>query len=370
MGVSDEEGSTRSVEGDDEQSKGGDSDDEFALREDDGSANKWSEAPSPAIPSPTIPSPVLSSPDEQSQPIEEEQPTLAASEEPFALPSPATPPQQSQTIVDEDPDSPGFQATIDLLLTESGSSRESSPDPLLSNIPTRNNSPTKSPFRRKTPASNIHFHDDLLLTSPRKSRPSSTPATSRSHCSPPRHSSANPDTEKSPTPQANGHVSGDMDIQGTSSADFREETLVVENESIVLEDNLMEVIEDADVLPPPDDAPISEPLTVPEDDGSLQEPPDADTFDVPEDNQADNDDGKTADDRGVVDATAPSLPEIPDYLRPFAVAPVDWDPNSKITPPLLLRGTLRPYQQSGLEWLASLHINNLNGILADEMGLG
>lgn len=61
---------------------------------------------------------------------------------------------------------------------------------------------------------------------------------------------------------------------------------------------------------------------------------------------------------------------IPDYLKPFAVAPVDWDPNAKILPPLLLRGTLRPYQQSGLEWLASLHVNNLNGILADEMGLG
>ncbi|KIJ66025.1 hypothetical protein HYDPIDRAFT_27228 [Hydnomerulius pinastri MD-312] len=61
---------------------------------------------------------------------------------------------------------------------------------------------------------------------------------------------------------------------------------------------------------------------------------------------------------------------IPEYLKPFAVAPVDWSPEDKIKPPLLLRGVLRPYQQSGLEWLASLHSNNLNGILADEMGLG
>ncbi|KAG6830430.1 hypothetical protein H0H92_000733 [Tricholoma furcatifolium] len=61
---------------------------------------------------------------------------------------------------------------------------------------------------------------------------------------------------------------------------------------------------------------------------------------------------------------------IPHYLRSFAVAPVDWSSDTKITPPLLLRGHLRPYQQSGLEWLASLHSNNLNGILADEMGLG
>lgn len=34
-----------------------------------------------------------------------------------------------------------------------------------------------------------------------------------------------------------------------------------------------------------------------------------------------------------------------------------------IPPPFLLRGTLRPYQQAGLEWLASLHANDTNGIL-------
>lgn len=79
----------------------------------------------------------------------------------------------------------------------------------------------------------------------------------------------------------------------------------------------------------------------------------------------------------VYETTTPPEPEVepdehshPEYLKPYAVAPVDWDPNVKIVPPLLLRGVLRPYQQSGLEWLASLHLNNLNGILADEMGLG
>ncbi|KAI8978234.1 SNF2 family N-terminal domain-containing protein [Trametes punicea] len=61
---------------------------------------------------------------------------------------------------------------------------------------------------------------------------------------------------------------------------------------------------------------------------------------------------------------------IPYYLRPYAVAPVEWDPHAKVKPPFLLRGTLRPYQQAGLEWLASIHSRNLNGILADEMGLG
>ncbi|KAJ7108432.1 hypothetical protein C8R43DRAFT_962858 [Mycena crocata] len=65
-------------------------------------------------------------------------------------------------------------------------------------------------------------------------------------------------------------------------------------------------------------------------------------------------------------------PEIPAYLLPYAVAPVHWDDTKKqqVKPPLLLRGFLRPYQQTGLEWLASLHQNNMNGILADEMGLG
>ncbi|PWN27904.1 hypothetical protein BDZ90DRAFT_231681 [Jaminaea rosea] len=38
--------------------------------------------------------------------------------------------------------------------------------------------------------------------------------------------------------------------------------------------------------------------------------------------------------------------------------------------PFLLRGNLRPYQQTGFEWLASLYANSANGILADEMGLG
>lgn len=72
----------------------------------------------------------------------------------------------------------------------------------------------------------------------------------------------------------------------------------------------------------------------------------------------------------VVEGEEIVVSSIPAYLRPYAVAPVTWDPTSDVKPPLLLRGTLRPYQQSGLEWLANLHTNNLNGILADEMGLG
>ncbi|KAF1811631.1 hypothetical protein P152DRAFT_514776 [Eremomyces bilateralis CBS 781.70] len=39
-------------------------------------------------------------------------------------------------------------------------------------------------------------------------------------------------------------------------------------------------------------------------------------------------------------------------------------------PDLVSGGTMRSYQLEGLEWLASLYENGLNGILADEMGLG
>ena len=33
-------------------------------------------------------------------------------------------------------------------------------------------------------------------------------------------------------------------------------------------------------------------------------------------------------------------------------------------------GSMRPYQIAGLNWLANLYQNGINGILADEMGLG
>ncbi|MGJ8696925.1 MAG: DEAD/DEAH box helicase [Verrucomicrobiaceae bacterium] len=39
-------------------------------------------------------------------------------------------------------------------------------------------------------------------------------------------------------------------------------------------------------------------------------------------------------------------------------------------PPATLRAELRPYQQTGVEWLTFLQQNELNGILADDMGLG
>ncbi|EHA25989.1 hypothetical protein ASPNIDRAFT_50266 [Aspergillus niger ATCC 1015] len=45
-------------------------------------------------------------------------------------------------------------------------------------------------------------------------------------------------------------------------------------------------------------------------------------------------------------------------------------PGLKTPVPHLLRGTLREYQHFGLDWLAGLYTNHINGILADEMGLG
>ncbi|MEO5656904.1 MAG: DEAD/DEAH box helicase [Nitrospiria bacterium] len=49
-----------------------------------------------------------------------------------------------------------------------------------------------------------------------------------------------------------------------------------------------------------------------------------------------------------------------DRLRPPAPAPEPSD----------LKGSLRPYQRTGYDWLWFLHCNGFHGILADEMGLG
>ena len=58
------------------------------------------------------------------------------------------------------------------------------------------------------------------------------------------------------------------------------------------------------------------------------------------------------------------------YLRPYAVTKVDgWDPDQIIKPSPLLRGSLRPYQRAGLEWLANHHTQSFNCILSDEMGM-
>jgi SNF2 family DNA or RNA helicase len=55
--------------------------------------------------------------------------------------------------------------------------------------------------------------------------------------------------------------------------------------------------------------------------------------------------------------TAPSEPPVTEKI-------------SSTAPSTLLRGTLRDYQRDGMEWLATMYDQKLNGILADEMGLG
>ncbi|XP_034727183.1 E1A-binding protein p400 isoform X5 [Etheostoma cragini] len=44
--------------------------------------------------------------------------------------------------------------------------------------------------------------------------------------------------------------------------------------------------------------------------------------------------------------------------------------STRNTAPFLLHGSLREYQQIGVDWLVNLHKKHLNGILADETGLG
>jgi helicase SWR1 len=73
-------------------------------------------------------------------------------------------------------------------------------------------------------------------------------------------------------------------------------------------------------------------------------------------------------------ATKPSEPEsVSSYDAPaekHAQPSESPGPGLKTPIPHLLRGTLREYQHFGLDWLAGLYSNHINGILADEMGLG
>lgn len=71
--------------------------------------------------------------------------------------------------------------------------------------------------------------------------------------------------------------------------------------------------------------------------------------------------------------TKPSEPEsISSYEAPSAKQTGVESPASALRTPVphLIRGILREYQHDGMDWLAGLYSNNINGILADEMGLG
>lgn len=73
-------------------------------------------------------------------------------------------------------------------------------------------------------------------------------------------------------------------------------------------------------------------------------------------------------------ATKPSEPEsVSSYEAPaekHEQANESPGPGFKTPVPHLVRGNLREYQHFGLDWLAGLYTNHINGILADEMGLG
>lgn len=83
---------------------------------------------------------------------------------------------------------------------------------------------------------------------------------------------------------------------------------------------------------------------------------------------------KSIEDEGKQQPSPPSPPSEksvtpkPEMAQPTGTTLSTTKVNIKI--PFLLRGTLREYQHVGLDWLASLYNNGLNGILADEMGLG
>ena len=42
----------------------------------------------------------------------------------------------------------------------------------------------------------------------------------------------------------------------------------------------------------------------------------------------------------------------------------------EVPQPTMFKGTLKVYQLKGMNWLANLYDQGINGILADEMGLG
>ncbi|KAJ5807534.1 SNF2-related protein [Penicillium robsamsonii] len=73
-------------------------------------------------------------------------------------------------------------------------------------------------------------------------------------------------------------------------------------------------------------------------------------------------------------ATKPSEPDSVSSLEPAIEKALQIShlpaPGLQTPIPSILRGTLREYQHYGLDWLAGLYNNHINGILADEMGLG
>lgn len=106
-----------------------------------------------------------------------------------------------------------------------------------------------------------------------------------------------------------------------------------------------------------------------EDNESEKAPGLADLFATNENKDSDDEDDESVYSDHFENETPSSSPEHPNQIESVDMEMTD-DGIPSVPTPVLLKGTLRPYQKQGLNWLASLYNNGTNGILADEMGLG
>ncbi|KAJ3331467.1 swr1 complex component [Blyttiomyces sp. JEL0837] len=134
-----------------------------------------------------------------------------------------------------------------------------------------------------------------------------------------------------------------------------------------LEDVTMEIVQDSAVVDDEHDGMDESAMSI---DGDLNETPKTGNA-TPESLEHDVQFDHTVEEEGDDDqaGTANAQSEPPETVdAPTGTTLTTTDVKVKV--PMLLRHTLREYQHVGLDWLARLYNNGLNGILADEMGLG
>ncbi|RCK55370.1 Helicase SWR1 [Candida viswanathii] len=102
-------------------------------------------------------------------------------------------------------------------------------------------------------------------------------------------------------------------------------------------------------------------------DGDAEIPSEQSEFDSDENMSSSEDEEHSAQTNGLMDKRLTQVASEDDDSQ---IEVINGSKVRDVPLPSLLRGTLRPYQKQGLNWLASLYNNNTNGILADEMGLG
>ncbi|KAL2824746.1 SNF2 family N-terminal domain-containing protein [Aspergillus cavernicola] len=171
-----------------------------------------------------------------------------------------------------------------------------------------------------------------------------------------------------------GPTKKESSTPATNAASSTLETPVEDAAALANQDPLVEnQAEDVNMM---DVAPVEESTHVDEPATLLRTKPSGETLIQPETDQHEPYHSRAASSEaspGTV-ATKPSEPESvssfeapADKLVQSSQSPA---PGQKTPIPHLLRGTLREYQHFGLDWLAGLYTNHINGILADEMGLG